>query len=209
MRSDPGFRLLFITDRKLCREDSLEYIIKSACRHGVKAIQLREKDLLAKELLNLAIRIRKITNIYSSKLIINDRLDIALLSHADGLHCPQDGVSYKSVKKFNSKFLVGKSVHSIEEAFKADKDGYDYLIFGPVFRTLSKIKYGKPTGLKELYKVARSVKVPVYAIGGINPDRAKSCIANGAHGIAVVRFLMRADKIKKTIDEFKIALGEL
>jgi thiamine-phosphate pyrophosphorylase len=203
------FRFIVITDRLKLRTGTLEKIIEQCCISGVRAVQLREKDLNAYELLNLAFDLRKITKKYSSYLIINDRLDIVLLSKADGLHSPRNGISCKDVKKINNKLLSGTSVHSLEQAVQAEKSGFDYIMFGPIFRTASKIKYGKPQGLKKLKEVCTSVKIPVIAVGGITPPRAKRCKVQGAYGVAVISAVMRASNIKKTISEFQRNLGKL
>jgi thiamine-phosphate pyrophosphorylase len=209
--SKPDFKLLLITDSKIC--NNLTQVISSACQAGIKAVQLREKStndgISAFELLSLSKELRKITKEYSAKLLINDRLDICLLSKADGVHSPEKGFLPYQIKKFNNKLLSGKSVHSVEGAIEAEKNDYDYIIAGPVFRTASKIKYGKPLGLNKLKEICDSVKIPVYAVGGINPYRARKCLANGAYGAAVIGAIMKAKSVKKTVNEFKKALGGL
>ena len=209
MANKIDFKLLVITDRKKCRTKSLEEVVKTSCACGIKAFQLREKDLTASELLLLARRLRKITTGHRAKLIINDRLDIALLSNADGIHSPENGISPKQSKRFNKNLIVGKSTHSLNSAIEAGKNGFDYIIFGPVFRTQSKVKYGKPKGLNELKRVCNKVNIPVIAVGGINPGRAEKCIRAGAHGAAVIGAIMKSKNIKKTVSEFKESLGSL
>jgi thiamine-phosphate pyrophosphorylase len=203
------FRLLLISDRKLCKHKSFEVKANIAFSSGVKAIQLREKDLSSSELLTLAKKLKKAAQKHSVKLIINDRLDIALLSKADGIHSPENGIKTKDVKKFNKKLIAGKSTHSVKSAIAAENNGYDYIITGPVFRTASKIKYGKPLGLSLLKEICHSVKIPVFAVGGINPERAEKCIKAGAHGVAVISAIFKSKNIKKTVLEFKKSLGGL
>lgn len=206
-KSKPAFKLLLITDRKKCK--NLTQVILSACEAGVKAVQLREKDLPAVELLSLSKKLRKITNSKSAKLIINGRLDICLLSKADGIHSPEKGFTPQQIKKYNSKLLAGKSIHSVKSAICAEKMGYDYIIAGPVFRTASKIKYGRPLGLKTLNQICNAVNIPVYAVGGINPERAEKCISKGAYGAAVISEIMKSKSIKQKVKEFEKALGGL
>jgi thiamine-phosphate pyrophosphorylase len=203
----PAFRLLLITDRKKCRD--LKRVISFACGAGVKAVQLREKDISAVELLFLSKELRRITKSNSAKLIINDRLDICILSNADGVHSPEKGFFPHQIKKYNSKLLAGKSVHSIDSAIKAEKNGFDYIIAGPVFRTASKIKYGKPLGLQTLKQICESVNIFVYAVGGINPIRAKRCISKGAYGVAVISEIMKVKFVKQKVREFEKAMGGL
>ncbi|RPI14797.1 MAG: thiamine phosphate synthase [Ignavibacteriae bacterium] len=203
----PEFKLLLITDRKKCKD--LIQVIDTACRSGIKAVQLREKDIPAVELLSLSKELRKITKKHSAMLLINDRLDICLLSKADGVHSPEKGFLPQQIKRNNKKLIAGISVHSVKSAVDAEKNGYDYIIAGPVFRTASKIKYGKPLGLSVLKNICDSVNIQVYAVGRINPERAKKCIAKGAYGVAVISAIMKSKNIKKTVSEFKKALGGL
>ena len=184
-------------------------IVEKVCKAGVKAVQLREKDLTSSQLLETARKIKKITTRFNSSLIINDRLDIALLSDANGLHSPVNGFSASLVKKISPLLITGKSVHSALEAIAAQKAGCDYILFGPIFRTPAKIKFGKPQGLAGLKKICSAVRIPVFAVGGINPSRTKKCIDAGAYGIAVIRAIMKSENIMETVNEFKNELGVL
>lgn len=170
--------------------------------NGVKAIQLREKDLSAAELLKIAKKVISSAAKYKTNIIINDRLDIALLSKAGGVHSPANGISINDIRKLSNIFLTGKSVHSVSEANKAEKEGYDYLMFGPVYRTPAKVKFGKPQGLENLKLLCSKVKIPVFAVGGINPKRIKKCLAAGAYGVASIREFMQTKNARKTISEF-------
>lgn len=206
MANEISFRLLLISDRKLCISNSIEETASISFAAGVKAFQLREKDLTSSELLILAKKLKIITQKHSASLIINDRLDIALLSGADGVHSPENGIPANAVKKISKNLIVGKSIHSVKSAVEAEKNGYDYIIAGPVFRTSSKMKYGKPLGLILLKLICDSVNLPVFAVGGINPERAKKCIKAGAHGVAVIGAIFKSKNIKKTVLEFKKSL---
>ena len=209
MENKIGFRLLVISDRKLCRHKSIEEITRKAFSSGIKAFQLREKDLSSSKLLSLARKIKKISIKSHAKLIINDRLDIALLANANGVHSPENGINAKDVKNQNKNLIVGKSTHSVISALKAEMDGYDYILFVPVFRTKSKIKFGRPKGITELKKVCNAVKIPVFAVGGIDPERAKKCINAGAHGVAVMGAIFKSKNVKRTVFQFKESLGGL
>lgn len=209
MTNKTDFRLLVISDRKSVKNNSIVKTAEKCFAAGIKVFQLREKDLPSSELLNLALKIGKSAQKHGSKLIINDRVDIAMLSGANGIHSPENGTKPKDVRRFTKKLIIGKSTHSLESAVKAEKDGYDYIIFGPVFRTKSKIKYGRPRALKELKEVCSKVGIPVFAVGGINPSRAAKCIEAGAKGVAVIGSVMKSGNIKKTVLEFKKSLGRL
>ncbi|HEY3250837.1 MAG TPA: thiamine phosphate synthase [Ignavibacteria bacterium] len=206
MKSKIDFRLIFITNSKL--NPDLYRVVKKACGAGVKAVQIREKELSAKELLKLAKRLRILAKKTNTELFINDRYDIALLSNADGLHLPENGILPSHINR-NKRIIMGRSVHSLMAAREAEKNGFDYILFGPVFRTPAKIKFGSPQGLSKLEKVCNSVNIPVFAVGGINPQRAKKCVESGAHGIAVIRELMLSPNISKTLRDFKEAIGSL
>lgn len=204
-----NFRLIAITDRKSCKDSSVIDRITSICKEGVRAVQVREKDLSAAELLLLSKGLRSITLSFRSSLIINDRLDVALLSRADAVHIPENGLPLNILKQYRKKLLFGKSTHSVESAVHAEEDGFDYIMFGPVFRTFTKVKYGEPMGLKKLKEVCESVSIPVFAVGGITPEGAKKCIDNGAYGVAVISALMKSENLNQTIKDFKRALGDL
>jgi thiamine-phosphate pyrophosphorylase len=203
------FRLLLISNRNQCKNKLLVETANIAFSAGIKAIQLREKDLSSSELLTLAKKLRKASLKHSVKLIINDRLDIAILVKADGVHSPEKGIQAKDVKRFNKNLIAGKSTHSVKSAIEAEIKGYDCIIAGPVFRTASKIQYGKPLGMPLLKEICGSVKIPVFAVGGINPKRAKKCIDAGAYGVAVISAIFKSENIKKTVLEFKNSLGGL
>jgi thiamine-phosphate pyrophosphorylase len=209
MNSKSLFRFMVITDRKMCGEKNLTGIIKSCSAAGVKAFQLREKDLTSVELLNLANHLRKVIRQNDSYLLINDRLDIALLAQADGIHVPVSGVEANKLRKFSKQMLLGRSVHSVMQAKEAQKNGFDYILFGPVFRTPAKVKYGKPQGIEKLREICESVSIPVFAVGGINPARARKCIDAGAWGVAAIGAVMKSANVTKTILEFKTSLGAL
>jgi thiamine-phosphate pyrophosphorylase len=206
-RSKVDFRLLVITDSYSANNNFVK-IIKECCENGVKAIQLREKNLPAAELVELAKKIKSVTKKYKSMLIVNDRLDIVLLADAEGIHSSESGIGIKFLSKYK-KLIIGKSVHSVEQARKAEKEEYDYILFGPVFRTPSKINYGAPQGLNKLNKICSTVNIPVFAVGGVTPTRTAKCIIAGAYGVAVIRAVMKSHSIKKTVNEFKSELGGL
>lgn len=196
---------MLVTGRRLCRHHSLERIVRLSCKQGIDFIQLREKDLTSRDLLQLANRICIITKKYKRRLIINDRLDIALLIDASGVHSPANGIPIKHLKKYG--LLCGKSTHSLIEAKQAQKDGYDYIIFGPIFSTPSKAKYGSPLGVEMLAEVCQTIRVPVLAVGGITPERAAKCIQAGASGIAVRGAILKARYIPEVVRRFKREIG--
>ena len=203
------FRLYLITDRTICNPVSLEEAVGEACRAGVRAVQLREKDLSGGPLYAQARELREVTRRTESKLFINDRVDIALAVGADGIHCPESGLPVDTFCRLCPEALVGASAHSLERATEAGTSGAAFILFGPVFPTPSKAKYGDPMGLKALSVVAKGAGIPVFAVGGITPENAHLCLENGAAGVAVLSAIMSARNISSVIEAFKDTLGRL
>ena len=204
------FKLFLITDRKLVtRHQSLVTAVRKALKGGVKAVQLREKDLGTEPLLKLAYKMRKITEEHKAKLFINDRFDIALAVGADGVHLTQNSVPVSVVREtVKNKLLIGVSTHSLKEAKEAGKGGADFITFGPVYRTPSKLKYGKPVGVDALKQVIKKINIPVFAIGGINSNRIKNVRESGAHGAAMISEVLASDDIKRKSQELINLLGD-
>lgn len=198
------FKLYLITDTKLFTDNhSLLNGIEEALKGGVRAVQLREKDLGTRELLDMAYRLREITNTYNAKLFINDRADIAVAVEADGVHLGQDCIPPQAVKKISkNRLITGVSTHSKEEAAAAVREGADFITFGPVYSTLSKLKYGEPVGVRALKDVCLGVNIPVFAIGGIKIDMTREIKDSGAYGIAVISAILGSEHIRKSAEEF-------
>ncbi len=203
MRNKVDFKLYLITGRKLITHyPSLITAVGQALKGGVKAIQLREKDLGTRELLKLAYKMKDLTKRYKARLFINDRFDIALAVKADGVHLTQNSIPADAVRKaVKKKLLIGVSTHSLKEAKVAEKAGADFITLGPVYRTPSKLKYGKPIGINTLKKVSRKIKIPVFAIGGVKQGRINELKSAGAYGAAMISEIFRAKDIKKKIEE--------
>jgi thiamine-phosphate pyrophosphorylase len=193
------FKLYLITDRKLLTDNcSLLTAVKQALKGGVRAIQLREKDLGTRELLDLAYGLSGITRQYKARLFINDRFDIALASGADGVHLTQNSIPADAVRKaVRNRLMIGVSTHSLKEAETAGKAGADFITLGPVFRTPSKLKYGKPLGIDTLNEISKKIKIPVFAIGGIKTGRIRAVKEAGAYGAAMISEIFRSGDIQK------------
>jgi thiamine-phosphate pyrophosphorylase len=168
----------YVTDRH--QGDLLTHVVR-AVAGGVDMIQVREKDLAAVDLLDLVCRIRDAAANTKTKVLVNGRLDIALIAGIDGVHLPGDGLPAAKVRPHVR--TLGVSCHSTEEATQAERDGVDYVIFGPVFDTPGK----KAVGVDALRRVVQAVKIPVLAIGGISFENTKAVIEAGAAGIAAIR----------------------
>ncbi len=203
------FTYYLITDRTQCASESLETHIEKACEAGLKAVQLREKDLSDKELFNLAKKLRKITERYDARLFINDRVDIAMMTGADGVHAREDSMPVDEMKKLNNDVWVGCSTHSLESAKRAEEKGADFILFGPIFDTPSKRKYGKPKGVVALQEIIQFMKIPVFAVGGIDLDKAERCLEYDADGLAGISSVMRAEDPAEVLSSYKKMLGRL
>lgn len=180
----------FITDGSATPEtfstEKLIRVIEKAVEAGISMVQIREKSLHARQLFELAKLASEITKRSTTKLLINDRADIALAAGADGVHLTSRSLPVSVIRQnFPSDFIVGVSTHSLESALVAKNDGADFVVFGPVFETASKIKYGAPQGTDKLASVVRALDgFPVYALGGINLENYHVTIDAGAAGIA-------------------------
>ena len=169
----------------------LEYIhflfkVEFAVTLELPLLQIREKNLPARNLYELVSRSAEITRGTSTRLLVNDRFDVARAAGADGVHLTESSMSSRVVREMcGEDFVIGVSTHSLESARAAREGGADFVVFGPVFETESKRAYGPPQGLEKLREVATALPgFPVLAIGGITIDNAESCLEAGASGVA-------------------------
>ncbi|MGA8222282.1 MAG: thiamine phosphate synthase [Candidatus Acidiferrales bacterium] len=173
--------------------------IRAAIEAGADWVQIREKDLPARELLTLAREgvsagaPRNLGIARKAAILINDRLDVALAAGASGVHLGRESAPAREVVRWcragnaPADFRIGVSSHSLEETREAESAGADYVFFGPVYETPSKRRFGAAQGIGRLVEVCRSVRIPVIAIGGVNEENAAECITAGAAGIAAIR----------------------
>jgi thiamine-phosphate pyrophosphorylase len=168
----------YVTDRR--RGDVIGSAAR-AIRDGVDMIQLREKDLSARDLLEMVFRIRDLAAGSRTRILVNDRIDVALAAGIDGVHLPADGVPPDMARPLVR--LLGVSTHSVEEAIAAERARADFIVFGPVFESPGKTA----VGLDRLAEVAAAVKVPVLAIGGMTLENSPEAMGAGAAGIAGIR----------------------
>lgn len=172
----------YVTDRK--HGDILSYA-QRAVGDGVDFIQVREKDLPASQLFDLVSRIKAIAAGTPTRILVNDRLDVAMAAGIDGVHLPENGLPAARVRPYVR--VLGASVHSEAAARNAESGGADFLIFGPVFETPGK----QSVGIETLRIVASTVRIPVFAIGGITQANTPSVIDAGAAGIAAIRMFQK------------------
>jgi thiamine-phosphate pyrophosphorylase len=196
------FNLYLITDRHQTVGIRLLDVVEDALKGGVKGVQLREKDLSSRELYELAYDLRKLTEKYAARLIINDRVDIALAVAADGVHLGLNSLPIYRVRKLlGQSKLIGLSCHNQINAIMAQENGADFITFGPVYYTPSKANYGKPVGVDNLERVSHLLDIPVFALGGIKKENIHEVIAAGAAGIALVSAIISADDPRKEAAE--------
>ena len=211
MSSEPSrinFRLYIVTDRHEAAGRDLEEIIAAAAEGGAEAIQLREKDLSARDLYALGARLQAALAPYGVPLLINDRLDVALALDAAGVHLAGHSLPTAVVRRvLGAGKLLGVSTHSVEEARCAAEDGADFIVFGPVFTTPSKVAYGPPQGLQHLSTVVRAVRIPVLAIGGIDHTNLPQVVQAGAYGVAMIRAVLAAPDPYKATQQLRAALA--
>ena len=171
--------------------------IRRATAAGIDWIQIREKDLDARALVELVRFAVAETRGTSARVFVNDRLDVALAANAEGVHLGENSLPPEVVTEWRRSagrmdFRIGVSCHSLESARAAERGGADYIFFGPVFATPSKAAFGAPQGIERLREICGSVKIPVLAIGGVNLENASACLAAGAVGIAAIRLFQDA-----------------
>ena len=171
--------------------------VSAAVSAGIQYIQLREKKLPARVLLELAARAVNIAQNTATRVLVNDRADIAVGAGANGVHLTTQSLETAVVRQtFGDELLIGTSTHSLEEARMARDGGANFVVFGPVFPTLSKEKYGPPLGVAALSRVARELApFPVFALGGISPANAAECLEAGASGIAGISLFSKPETL--------------
>lgn len=191
----------YVTDRKAPgAADSAENLlarIRAATTAGVDWVQIRERDMPTRELLALT---KAAIGVHGggARIVVNDRLDVALAAGAAGVHLggaslsAREGVHWLRAGNAPAEFLIGVSCHSVEEAREAEDAGASYVFFGPVFDTPAKRSYGPPQGVARLAKVCSAVRIPVIAIGGVNEENGTECVSAGAAGIAAIRMFQES-----------------
>ena len=168
----------YVTDR---RGADVIACARRAIGDGIEYIQIREKDLTTLELFDLTCRIRDLATGTATRVLVNGRLDVSLATQIDGVHLPSKGLPPQRVRPLVS--VLGMSTHSLEEVMAAEEAGADFVVFGPVFDTPGK----EPVGLDVLHGVVSAVRIPVLAIGGVNPSTISRIIDAGAAGFAAIR----------------------
>jgi thiamine-phosphate pyrophosphorylase len=176
----------YITDRHSAGgPEVLLHFVERALAESVERIQVREKDLSARDLYALVRRILALPNPYGTRILVNSRADIALAAGAHGVHLSGNSVSPRIIRPIvPDAFLIGVSTHTLEEVRRAETEGADFAVFSPIFPVVAKAGYGPALGIDRLREAVKAVTIPVLALGGVTRENAAECIAAGAAGIA-------------------------
>ena len=178
-------------------------LIEAAVTAKIDLIQVREKALTTKVLYELARLAAEITRSSATKLLVNDRADVAASAGANGVHLTTHSLPPSVVRQsFGNDFLIGVSTHSLDEARAARDARADFVVFGPVFQTPSKTQYGSPVGLEQLKHVCAELKpFPILAIGGVTEDNLADCLRAGAQGIAAIRIFNDPQRLRIVVEK--------
>ena len=195
-------RLLVVTDRHQTKGRPLVPLLQRVLAVAAPAIQLRERDLSAGELVALAREVQAVTASSRSQLLINDRIDVALTLEGVGVHLRSNSLPVPVARQLlGAGRLLGVSVHGVEEARQVESQGADYIVLGPIYETPSKQLFGPPLGIHILEQVCRLVRIPIIGIGGVTAARAREMRRAGAFGAAVITAILGADDVESATRE--------
>lgn len=201
-------KLYLVTDSNILKGRDFYNCIEEALKGGVTMLQLREKNASGKEFLDKAIKLRDLTKKYNVKFIINDRVDIAMLCDADGVHVGQSDIPADEVRRLIGKNkIIGVSARTVEEAMKAKENGADYLGVGAMFTTTTKLD-AKNVTIDKLAQIKKEVNLPIVAIGGLaldNIDKLKKC---NIDGYAIVSAILKANDISVECEKWVKKISE-
>jgi len=205
------FPLYVITDRHQTLGRPLLTLLRQALGAGVRAVQLREKDLETRALVDLASELLCLTREQGAVMLVNDRVDLVLALGADGVHLRSDSMPVSAARRLlGPERLVGASAHSAEAVVRAELEGADFAVLGPVYQTASKRSYGAPIGLHPIEEASWRCRIPVFAIGGITPARVGEVRQAGAFGVAVISSVLSAADVESATRQLlgAIAAGQ-
>ena len=200
------FSLYLITDRHQTAGRPLLEVLEAALSGGVRAVQLREKDLPVAELYELAWELRALTARFDARLFINDRIDLAMAVEADGVHLGKQSLPVTAARRIAPDILIGYSSHAVGEAAAALAKGADFVTFGPIFPTPSKAAYGEPVGLAELSRACNQANAPVFALGGVKPDNLDKVKATACCRVALISGILAAPDPAAAAEQFRRGL---
>ena len=195
-------RLFLVTDRHQTNGRPLVPLLQRVLKAGVSAVQLRERDLSAKELVKLAREVQAVMASRRSQLFINDRIDVALALEGVGVHLRSNSLPVSVARQLlGAQRLLGISVHAVEEAVQVESQGVDYIVLGPIYETPTKQMFGPPLGIQTLEKACRLVRIPIIGIGGVTAARVREMRCAGAFGVAVITAVLGAVNVESASRE--------
>lgn len=201
-------KLYLVTDSDILKGRDFYNCIEEALKGGVTMLQLREKNATGREFLEKAVKLRSLTKKYNVKFIINDRVDIAMLCDADGIHVGQSDIAADKVRRLIGKNkIIGVSARTVEEAMKAKENGADYLGVGAMFTTTTKLD-AKSVTINKLSEIKNEVNLPIVAIGGITLDNINKLKQCNIDGYAVVSAILKADDIRLECEKWVSKINE-
>lgn len=196
-----------ITDTVIQKKYTHLQLAQMAIKGGADVIQFRAKNMPTGEMIDTATQMKKLCSKHGVLFIVNDRTDVALISNADGVHLGKEDIAISNARKLLGKNkIIGGTAHSLKEAMQREKQGADYIGFGHIYTTYSKHKKDKPKGIDYLKRVVKRIKIPIFAIGGINRSNIDDVMSTGVHGVAVIGAIINSKdpaaethKLRKTI----------
>ncbi len=203
------YSLYLVTDRALSRGRATAEIVRAAVSGGVTFVQIRDKTGSTREFLDEARAVKDVLQGTGVRMVVNDRVDVALAAGADGVHLGQRDMPIVDARRMvPSHWIVGISAESVEDAIRAEREGADYIGMSPVFSTPTKTDTAAPLGLEGVRRLRAAVRIPLVAIGGIHAENAADVIRAGADGIAVVSALVSAEDPYESALELRRAIDE-
>lgn len=195
--------LYVVITEKMCKGHSSEFVLEECLKAGVRLVQFREKDGDDRNKYERAMQFRKITNDYATLLIIDDRVDLALMVNADGVHLGQGDLPIPETRKLAPNLIIGASTHNLGQALKAQDEGASYVNIGPLFPTRTKETSVSPLGVEALEKIVPHLKIPFTCMGGIKLENIDAVLKRGARHIAVVTAVTEAEDIQKAVRQLR------
>jgi thiamine-phosphate diphosphorylase len=200
--------LYAMLDPEQIHEKTPENVFLELLEGGAKIVQLRAKIMLPRDFLELARKARAVTRRYDCRLIVNDRVDIALACDADGAHLGQEDLPLRAARKIMPRRIIGISTHDLEQAREAEREGADYIGFGPLFGTHTKDTGYRARGVDMLQEIRAAVKLPIVAIGGINQSNVAQVWRAGADSAAIISDILHADSVAAKVRQILAAVSE-
>ena len=200
-------KLCVITDTAVQKKYSHFELAKMAVKGGADIIQLRDKFLPTNELIEEAVKISAYCKKHNVLFLVNDRVDIAMICDADGVHLGKEDIPVREARKLlGRKKIIGGTAHSLKEAKQREKEGADYIGYGHIYATGSKFKPEKPKGTGELSIIVKKIKTPILAIGGIGIEKIPELKQTGVHGVAVIGSVVKNKNPQKAVKELRKAI---